>query len=429
MSTSLPPTVVVLDAYSSGARLPALFAQAGWRVIHVQSRPDIPKYFFKSFPGAEAFASCITHDGDPARTARALASFAPRALVCGAETGAGTQDALAYALGLAGNDPLTTLGRTDKFQMHATLARAGMAHARQILTDSPEEATKFAETETGWPVVLKPLDSAGGDGVTVCHDRSEIDAAMGDLVGGMNALGRRIQRLAVQEYLHGQEYVVNATARCGHRVISEIWRIHKTVTGAGHSIYDFGELLDGAGSEQATLSCYAMDVAEALGIDEGAIHVEIMLTERGPVLIEIAVRLAGGISHATTQRALGHSHASVLMLSITDPERFSVLPQSGYRRDHAAVFVSLINWTSGVVRSTPGRSHLESLPSFVEAIGLAAEGDQIAPTENLFSGGGLVYLCHRDPAQLLRDRAAIRSFEECGFYQTDFVTPVEAQRG
>lgn len=429
MNISPQPTVVVLDAYSSGARLPALFAQAGWRVVHVQSRPDIPPYYLRSFPDTYAFVARITHDGDPASTARALAPFATRALVCGAETGAGTQDVLARALGLAGNDPSTTPGRTDKFQMHAALSRAGVAHAHQILSDCPQEAARFAESEVGWPVVLKPLDSAGGDGVTVCRNWNEIDAAMGDLVGGMNALGRPNRKLAVQEYLQGQEYVVNAVARGGHRVISEIWRIHKNVTSAGHSIYDYGELLDGVGPDQTALSSYVLDVAEALSIDEGAIHAEIMLTECGPVLIEIAVRLAGAISHTTTQRALGHSHASLLVRSITDPEGFGSLPQTGYRRASAAAFVSLINRQAGVVRAVPGQSRLANLPSFVEAIGLVREGDRIAPTESLFSGGGLIYLCHDDPEQLLRDRATLRSFEGDGFYQTEPLYPVDARGG
>ena len=417
------PVVIVIDAYSSGAHLPSLFARAGWRVIHLQSAPEIPAHYLRGYPGDEAFHACHLHAGDMDETTRRLARYHPAALVCGAETGAVLQDRLARALGLPGNDPATTAQRTDKFAMHAALAHAGVAHARQILAQAPEKAIGFAEENAGWPIVLKPLDSAGGDGVTFCCDAGAVRRAMAALLGRSNALGRRNMRLAVQECLHGDEYVVNAVARGGHRVVCEIWRIHKSITDEGHSIYDFGELLDGAGPVQDGLSSYLHAVAAALGIDEGAIHAEIMLTRRGPVLIEIAVRPAGAISHATTSRALGDSHASLLVRSLTQPADFQARAESGYRRRCAAAFVSLIHDRNGVVREVPGRAYLGTLPSFVEAIGLAGEGARIARTENLFSGGGLVYLCHESETQIRDDIAALRAYEREGFYLIETHAP------
>jgi biotin carboxylase len=413
------PVIAIVDAYSSGARLPGMLAEAGWRCLHVQSTPEIPAPYRKSFPGADAFAGTVVADGALGPAADRLRRAGVERVIAGAETGVVLQDALNAALDLPGNPVATSQARRDKYAMQARLQEMGVAHIPQVRAEDAEALIAFADAGGFWPLLVKPLDSAGGDGVTTCHTRADVRVAAARLLDRRNALGLTNRAVLGQQRLTGAEYVVNAVFREASGCVSEIWRIHKAVTADGRTIYDHGELLASTGDPQDRLHTYFMQVAEALQIREGAAHAEIMLTQDGPVLIEVGARLAGSVSHRTTAQALGHSHPSLFVESLSDPARFRARCAGRYVRHAHAQFVSLISHTSGTLQRAPGYAQVAALPSFVESINPLQPGDRVERTVDLFSSPGLVYLCHREREQIDADRARIRDLERTGFFVTD----------
>ena len=348
-------SVVIVDAFSSGRLLPQLFSERGWSAIHLKSSSNVPAFYSSAYPGDDAFdAAFVLGDANDADILRKLKSKRPDALVCGSESGTTTHDRIARKLGLPGNNPDTNSWRTDKFAMQERLREVGLPHIRQRLITNAAEAEALANEQTGWPLVIKPVDSAGGDGVRFCDGPVDAHRAVAEMGGTKHAMGRKIDALVAQERLEGNEYVVNAVAYGGEIAICEIWQIDRTVNASGDAIYDCGFLLEPVGAPQEGLVAYVRDVAKALGIDHGAIHAEVMQTRAGPVLIEVAARLAGAISHRTTMLALSNSHAGRLVESICDPRAFATLCNGAPTRRAFAAFVSLINSQDGEVIAVPG---------------------------------------------------------------------------
>ena len=60
----------------------------------------------------------------------------------------------------------------------------------------------------------------------------------------------------------------------------------------------------------------------ALQVSWGPAHAEIIVTESGPVLVEIATRFNGHLNPGYQTRCLGHDQAELSALAYTDPRAF-----------------------------------------------------------------------------------------------------------
>ena len=63
--------------------------------------------------------------------------------------------------------------RRDKKVQQELVKAAGIRSVRQAAGKTFTDVEEFLKTES-YPVVLKPTDSAGTDGVKLCHDFEEV---------------------------------------------------------------------------------------------------------------------------------------------------------------------------------------------------------------------------------------------------------------
>lgn len=98
-------------------------------------------------------------------------SFTTVACMCGGEAGVDLADALSERLGLLTNGTDVPNRRDKKVQQEVVKA-AGLRSVRQASGSTFEEVKGFLESEM-YPVILKPVDSAGSDGVKLCQSFEE----------------------------------------------------------------------------------------------------------------------------------------------------------------------------------------------------------------------------------------------------------------
>ena len=120
-------------------------------------------------------------------------------------------------------------------------------------------------------------------------------AAYRALEGTKNVLGLTNYSVLLQEYLAGDEYVVDTVSRDGVHKCVALWKYDKRVYNGAPVVY-YGMQLLAIDSEPrlAEMVGYTASVLDALGIRHGCCHTEIMLVERGPVLVEVNCRIHGG---------------------------------------------------------------------------------------------------------------------------------------
>src|SRR5215475_3068275 len=413
-----PPVVAIVDAYSTARYFAPLFAARGYDCVHVQSSPRIPAVYAPSFRGDE-FADHVVHRGRLDETLAGIARHDPVALIPGIESGVELADQLNEELGLRSNGTALSPARRDKFRMVETVKAAGLPAAAQTLaTDRDALLAWYAGSGAG-RVVVKPVKSAGNDGVFFCDSEADVLAAFDALVDTDSALDLRNIAVVAQEYLLGVEYYVNTVSLDGIHHVTDVHSTrHLNVNGV-RDLLGGSHLLPRHGTEQDQLVAYTCGVLDALGVRNGPAHTELKLTADGPRLVETAARICGADLPVLVDAAIGESQLAWTVDAYVEPGRFLERCKDDYEIRRHAVCVNMVCPRSGTLRGLPKLAQLRELESYHGVLLKVAVGGPIARTVNDFSYPMLVHLLNEAPAALLRDYATARWLDGDGFYDID----------
>jgi biotin carboxylase len=132
----------------------------------------------------------------------------------------------------------------------------------------------------------------------------------------------------VQEYLEGQEYILDLVSRDGEHKVAAVWAYdRRAVNGAGFVC--FGQrLLTADEPHVRDLIAYQKKVITALGIRNGPTHGEVKWFQGEPVLVEVGARCQGadGLWVKITTEALGYNQVECAIDSYLYPDRFAAMP-------------------------------------------------------------------------------------------------------
>jgi L-amino acid ligase len=366
----------------------------------------------------EDFELHLLYRGDVEEIAAALAPLAPEFVIPGCEHGVLLADALSEALGLVGNGTERSVVRRNKARLAELLQSRGLRAAPSFEVTSPEAAVAAAGVIGQWPVVVKPVDSSGSDGLSFCSDAPAVRAAAQLLLGKINFVGSLNRSVLVQRRIIGQQYYLLAVSRQGRHYISEIWLDHRqTIPGAG-VVCDLSVLLPAEGAVQAELRRYACDCLDAAGIRIGPSFLEIIMTDAGPVLIDLAARMMGTQEFEVLEAALGTSQLRLTTACFAEPEGFARLTAQPYLARTQLWVVTLINRHQGRLLDDSWRGRLAALASFKSIFGAPTPGQMLWPTVDEATSYGSIFLAHDDVNQLERDYREIRSLEAHGWLFT-----------
>ncbi|HBF32520.1 ATP-grasp domain-containing protein [Rhizobium sp.] len=337
-----------------------------------------------------------------------LTRLAFNAIIPGAESGVRLTDDLASRLGLVGNNPKTTSWRRSKTAMARAVRDAGISLCRQARCASLDDADAWAE-DIGFPIVVKPEESSGSDLVRVCNNRQELLHHAGMILSGQDKYGQNTHGVLVQEFMSGDEYTVDGVVSQGKLTVFAVGRYRK-INRDGAIIYD---KIDFFAPHSPTLDTrilpYCEAVTRAVGVNVGPVHIEIMLTPNGPLLVEIAARSHGGIGTSVIDAHFEPSFIDAIIDSYLPEHSDGPALEVSQRKSASIAF--LIANRSGTFVSAPGESRIKSLPSFVRLKWFVAPEEDIATTVDLATCPALVELAHEDPAVIEADIRAIRDIE------------------
>jgi len=404
-------TCAIVDAYGAGRLLPAALRRHGSDCVHVRSEFPDTRLAYRP----EDFTIDIAHHPDVVRTAAQLRRLGVEFVVAAAESGVLLADELSAALGTPGNGMRRPTARRNKFQMQMAIREAGLTSADSFVASSSGDIVSWADDRDEWPVVLKPLMSAGADNVIVCATAEEVAAGAVRIMGGVDRYGRRNDAVLAQEYLAGEEHYVNTVSRDGRHRVVEIWRYYK-LTVDGRSVYDYENLLSPDDPTARQIADYTLAVLDALEIRNGAAHTEVMLTKNGPILIECGARLGGGQMPELLSRCIGTNQIDSLALSIARPAEFARDARARCRPVTHLRCVNLISRCQGRMPTAERWNPVRTLSSFAGLALSLPEGSPVSRTVDLATCPGSLYLSSDDFAQVEADYARLRHLEDLGLY-------------
>jgi hypothetical protein len=409
-------TAIIVDAYSSSNLLAPELKKRGYRCVHLQSQKSPPAFYLQSYR-PEDFAETIIHDGDFEATVRALKKLHPVCLIAGAEISVELADLLNQRLGLVGNEPQTSLLKRNKFLMIEALREAGLHVAKQLKSNDLSTIKNWIKKELYYPVVIKPLNSAGTDGVQFCKSESEVEAAFGNLYQRANQLGFVNHEVLVLEFLRGDEYVVDTVSAQGKHRLAAFWSYRKVEMERDHFIYESCELMSSSGEVQNSLFAYTLKALDVLGVQWGPAHCELILTPQGPAWVEMGGRLHGADAPLLQGACCEVSQVELTCDAYLNPSEFIRHHHEKYQSQRFGLAVFLINKKSGIIRDVKNLQRISELPSFFKSRVNLKPGDRVSKTVDLYTTPGSIFLVDRDKQVVLNDYRTIRRIEEDGMFE------------
>lgn len=412
-------SVVIVDGYSSGGGLPEYFRRRDphLHLIHVHSAgPDYPADFKSSFVPS-AYDEIIYHNGSVDDTLRRLEGRTRvAAVVAGADNGTILTDQLSQAMGVLTNGTALSLARANKFVMGETVALSGLRAVKQKRCRSLDEVLEWTRDYEQWPVVLKPLQSSGTDGVSICHSILEVIAAFHRIFGKTNQMLGVNDWVLVQEYLHGIEFSVNTMSSHGRHRVTDIWQYQRKEVKGAATIYEHDRLLRVSGIIQDQLKAYVLNLLDVLGVLHGPGHFEIKMTPHGPTLIEMGARLCGGGLPGLAARVTNNDPLDLMVTAYLEPEKFPVNePEYSLRSDAAMVFLQAPE--QGLFLNAQKLAELRRLPGVGRLRLNFPVNAQLPRTIDSETVIGTLEVTHEDPAVVDETLRLIHNWEADGLYQ------------
>lgn len=247
---------------------------------------------------------------------------------------------------------------------------------------------------------MKPRMDAGGIGFHLCESEEDIRQAFSDLYSQKSCFGEvpETPDVLIQEYISGKEIVINHVSHNGIHEVTDVWAYSKN-----GATYSYIELINVLTDEYSDAIRYTEKALDALGITYGPSHSEIMLTEKGPLLIETGARPMGHMTTcALSEKVFGHSVIEKIIHSYAYPVDLQDKTYPGYRfSDFMYYTIFMRSFTEGPITGLPVENILSKC-RYVKNIRLQdlKESMFLFVTTNLTNSPGSFDLLDADESKL-----------------------------
>lgn len=328
-------------------------------------------------PYADAFFNASTND--PEGVYQAALAFGADGLTSVATDM--PMRSIAYTcekMGLVGITPDVAERATDKALMIRAFEQHNVPHPWYFVVENQDVAS--IKEKLSYPCICKPIDNSASRGVVIVENEEQLTAAI-----TYSAENGRSGSVIVEELLRGEEISVEAFAVGGQPHVLAI--TDKLTTGSPH----FVEMGHNQPSQFETnlreeITAVAAAAMKAVGIENGPAHIEMMITDRGPVMIELGARLGGDF--ITTDLVPLSTGIDVLAATIqsacgqpVDLER---------KHNKAAVIRYLEAEQYGILCGTEGFDEAMAIPGVIRVDMLKTEGETAGPITNSLDRVGYV---------------------------------------
>lgn len=405
---------IVVSGVAAGIGIAPALKGYGYEVIHITSR--LQKNlgyihnsidYIKSFEETEDLSGLIKEIKN---------NWQIKGIIPGAEAGVDLAETLNDVFNLeSSNDFNLSHTRRNKYNMHVALKNSGVLSMEQHMAENLNDIYSWqVDRNVSFPIVLKPLDSAGTDNVFICHSKAEIIESFNKIKTSTNIFKELNTKVLCQEYILGQEYMVNTISWAGEHRIIEIFKIDKKEV-KNKPLHDIQILLHPQEEDFKLINAYIEQVYNALGIKYGAAHTEVKIGIRNKLkcvtLIEVATRLGGAASPSALQEVQGFSQLSALVSSYVNHSFLKSIPKDGIipTRDLATVYFN--SPVSGIMRKNVDFDFFKKLKTYHCMRFNPIKDEMLELSQDLMSIPGYVYLVGKQ-ADIQKDIKLIRSYEK-----------------
>ncbi|GAB1823623.1 ATP-grasp domain-containing protein [Herbidospora sp. RD11066] len=280
------------------------------------------------------------------------------------------------ALGLTGESVETVELLLDKWRMRRHLAASGVSPVASAVGRSAQDVQDFVKAH-GLPIIVKPIRESGSLAVFRIDDKAGVDA-VADRFRALDGQFKErdltaadsFEEFLLEEFLDGPEISVETLSFDGHHVIVAV--TVKECGGPGGFV-EIGHSQPGDCPPEVRQ--LVVDFLDAVGLRNGPGHTEVMLTSRGPKIVESHNRVGGDRINELTEIAYGvdmEQYALTAGLDVLPPLTGSPDAQSG-------AAIRFLTPAPGRVVEITGLDEVRADPAFVDVHLKVGPGDEVPP--------------------------------------------------
>ena len=284
----------------------------------------------------------------------------------------GHVQAAAFQLNLPTNPATSSRAARDKHFQRQLLQRHKIPVPKFRLVRTMEEL-RSGLRYTGSPAILKPVDGVGSMATVRVHGDSDLEHAWKTACERYREDPRGTREVPVfllEEFLTGETW--HRDPRYGTQVSVESLVHNGTITHLAvtdklplHSHFrEVGDILPTVLPDSASALLYqtANRAIRALRLQNSAVHTEIMMTPRGPRVIEVNARIGGGVSELLHYSCHYDAVSALASVAIGAPVR-----PPGKSHAHAAFLTPQSPSANVRLTAVPTPDELRSISEVVQA--------------------------------------------------------------
>lgn len=324
---------------------------------------------------------------------------------------------LSSDLGLPGNDYKYVDFYTKKDAMQTALKEYGIRYIKGEVAHDVKEAIDIYHKFGDRPVVLKALRGAAAANLKFCNSEEDIKEYADTFFSSTNSFtGNKENEVLVQEFVSGDEYVVNTMTVNGKSIVVGLWKYELTFI-EGHPIFSgfqsyTPEEFNFIGLSE--LIQYAYDANKALKITNGPAHCEFFVDDRGPVLIEANCRMMGGpLFESFLKPVFGNSETAFFTDSLFFKNFVNYREEGSLNFYYKGITKLLYSPNKNVVVSLPIKEITKKLKTFHKLlVDDNLVGKEIPKTIDVNTVIGSCYFMGSEPSEVTQDYDVLRMIEE-----------------
>lgn len=346
-------------------------------------------------------------------TLKMIRELDPVLIVPGGDEGIVLATRLSHDLGLVTNDPENLPKMCSKAEAQKALGRNGVRCIRGITATTWEEAKEFYQSLGGGKIVVKPIIGGASVGVYICHNEETFKEAFLRDLEAANAQNRDSAGVLLQEYIGEDEYIVNTVSCKGVHKVTAVMVYEKRLMPGKAPIYYMANTISPDSEMAGEVIAYVLQVLDAIGVTFGAVHSEIKVDEKGPVLIEANCRLGGGLTRASWQdKVFGECESRISLRAYLHPEQFLGNPGNILMDAKMPGMVRYLSMDEDMfVKKNKVETAFLDIDGVDYAIGMG-DNHLYPKTIDLATASGLIYLAHKDKEVLLKALERISQMEK-----------------
>lgn len=292
-------------------------------------------------------------------------------------------------LGLPGISLETAIKSTNKGEMIKTFENNKIAHPWYVLLANTDDIKKKRQ-KIKYPCICKPVESSGSRGVVVINNEKELLKSCNYSFSYAKGHG-----IIIEELLKGNEVSVEIIAIDGQVYVLQV--TDKITTGSPHFV-EMGHSQPSCLPETdiVKIQILAEQAVKAVGIQNGAAHVEIMNTSDGPKMIELGARMGGDC--ITTH--LVPLSTGIDMIELAIKISCGVKPKLPCKEKRGAA-IKYISCNSGIIKTIEGVERAKRIEGIKQVEILKKIGDTVPELENSVDRIGFVIAQGKDVANAI----------------------------